>query len=301
MPAPSTQWKCTLNKVDDKGQVAGPLAEPLTVGKKFALECEGAPVALDRDHVSLILPKEQKYALKILETRGLGETSGKFIAVSYTAAEVKLKNPVLTDGSTSVGLGSIEFAVQSVIKPETNPEMKPYPPWAPEQMGLPAYVWVFIGMMLAIGAWALTKALRQSMQRKRLLAELAKHGTALSPYNQFNKELRQLSRKFPVTTEARWSPELAASYMAELNQSFRWFLARELVVPAFEFRPAKVARELTKIDANLYKEIGRDLALALSEIDKSLAAKAKVSAEDAQQLTELCRRLTDRISKARSA
>lgn len=283
------QWKCQVVKSSEPD---------LTVGARFDLECGGASASLNKDGLSLELPKAAKYALRLLETKELTDTHATFAATSHVAGQIKLPNPVLTDGKVRVGLGEIQINVASVVKQEEGQEPKPYPPWAAEAMGLPLFVWVFVGVLIAVAAWGVFMAVRQSLARKRLLKELETHGTALSPYNQFNKELRALMRHYPMGINVKWSPELALQYCKELNQSFRWFLSRELIVPAFDFKPQKIVKELKKADRSLHRAVGKELRLALREIDKALSASGKVSADDAQQLTELCRKLADVISKS---
>jgi hypothetical protein len=286
------QWKCQVVKSSEPD---------LTVGARFDLECGGASASLNKDGLSLELPKAAKYALRLLETKEFTDTHATFVATSHVAGQIKLPNPILTDGKIRVGLGEIQLDVVSVVKQEEGQEPKPYPPWQAETMGLPLFVWVFVGVLIAVAAWGVFMAVRQNLARKRLLKELETHGTALSPYNQFNKELRALTRHYPMGNNVAWSPELALQYCKELNQSFRWFLSRELIVPAFDFKPQKVVKELKKTDRALYRAVGKELRLALREIDKALSASGKVSADDAQQLTDLCRKLADAISKSMAA
>ncbi len=51
-------------------------------------------------------------------------------------------------------------------------------------------------------------------------------------------------------------------------------------------------------DRDRYKDVQRDLGLALSEIEKALATKDAPPPEDLQQLSELCRGLAERINRA---
>lgn len=293
---PETQWSCHISRWNEQGGPAGELDSELTVGQKFHLGCEGPSVDLKKDTLRLELTAATPYALRILETRSLTPSQADFIAATYLVGDVELKDPILTDGNRRVNLGTIQFKSASVITPQNNPENKPFPPWAPVAMGLPLYVWIAIAVLLLIAGSAATVAVRRSLQRRRLLAMLAKNATALSPFNQFNKDLRRLGRQFPAARE--WSPETTAQYISELDRGFRWYLARELVIPALDSRPRSLVREVRKVDRTLHKEVRRELQLALTELEKALAAQQKVSSEDAQQLSELCRSLADRIAKS---
>lgn len=301
MPStPDAKWVCRMSGLDEKGQLTGDLKEPITVGKKFHLACEGEPVTLNGSALFLELPKELKYSLRLLETRSLTETRAEFIATTWMTGQIDLKNPVLTDGMKRVDLGELSLRSESVLDPQTNPEGKPYGPWSPQHMAYPLYVWIALIAIFALAALIFYLGLRKSMRRKRLLAELEKHATALSPYNHFNKELRKLGRQSTLESNGADDGEGARQYFVDLDRSFRWFLARELIVPALDSSPREVVREVLKVDKGLHKEIKRDLHMALTELDKALRSSKKLSSEDAQQLAELCRGLADKVARARS-
>lgn len=301
--APDVQWSCKPSALSADGKPAGDISESLTVGQKFLLACEGPSVKLEASRLHLELPKEHKYVLRILQTKSLNETSAEFIATTYVApgGELKFKNPVMSDGEKRVGMGDFAIPVQSVIKQEENPERKPFGPWSPTKIDWPASVYIAIAVLCVAVGTVIGLAIARSIERKRLLALLEKNAIALSPYNQFNKDLRQLNRQFTGLGTKKWGPETAREYIRDLNQSFRWFLTRELVIPALEARPARVLNQVSKVDKKLHKEVRKDLFVALNELKSALEAEQAASAEDAQQLSELCRTLADRVARARSA
>lgn len=297
---PDVQWSCETSQIDPKtGQATEQPTGQLTVGQKFLLTCEGPPVQLNAQKLTMELPKELKYALRLLQTKSLGETKAEFVATTYMVGDMKFQNPVLTDGTKRVGLGQFELNTATVIDPAKNPEGKPYGPWTPVQIDWPVVVWVSFGILAVAIGTVIGLAVRRSIERKRLLAQLEKHATALSPYNQFNKDLRKLNRQ--LTATKTWTSEASGQFFNELNESFRWYLARELIVPAIDSGPSWILRSIRKADPELYKNVKKDLYLALVELQKAMDAKQAASPEDAQQLSELCRVLADRITKARSA
>jgi hypothetical protein len=213
------------------------------------------------------------------------------------SGDLKLKASVLTDGVHHLPLGEIDLQVASVITPENNPEKKPAPPWGAIQLAWPLYVWVFIVALLGAFAVLCTLIVRKSLLRRRFLAELKTHETALSPYDQFNKDLRRLTRDVP-SDQAQWTLTRSQTFFVELNQSFRWYLARVLEFPVMTSRPSQVASAIQDFDKDLYKSMRRDLVLGLNEIGKAISAKSAPSLADVQQLSDLCRGLADRVQAA---
>ena len=281
-----THWNCEPSLMDSRGQPAGAITEQtaLTVGDKFLLTCQGPIVDLDRDHLALELPKQAKYALRIMETRALTADHAEFIATSWIAAPVEFKQLYLSDGKNKVDIGPLAIAMKSVIPKDKQAEPKPFDPWGPLRLGLPIYVWITIAIVVAlIGLWA-AYLIGKMLKRKRFLSLLNKNQIALTPYNQFNKDLRRFARQ-PLTASA---PE---SFAKELSEAFRWYLARELFVPAVGASTTFLLRDMARRHESLYKKVSRDLGLALREIDQAKELKP----EDVHQLIELCRSLADRI------
>lgn len=301
--AVDAQWACKTFALDERGQAAGELRNPLTVGDKFLLVCEGqagqSPVALSADKLSLLLPKEARYMLRLFETRELKDSRGEFVATAWQAGEIKLTNPVLSDGSKRIGLGPIEINVSTVIDPGKNPEGKPYPPWGPLTMPWPSYVWYSLALAILFIGLAIWSQVNRLIRRKRLLRLLESAPIAMKPYFQFNKDLRRLGRELP-STDAGWEPESAKSYLRELDQALRWYLARELILPVFDRRPAEIARDLYRLDKTLHGVVRRDLLIALREIERASGQK-RVSVTDAQQIMDLSRAVADRIHDAKEA
>jgi len=302
VPAPQAdvQWNCKTFAMDDKGQAAGALPADLTVGSKFLVSCEGPNVSLKKDQLSLEVPKEQKYQLKILQPRELSETRGEFVATSWAPGLVKLANPVLTDGSVRVGLGPFQFNVASVIDKKNNPEAKAFAPWSPMHMALPTWLYLSVGILLAAGVAVIALSLRRVLRRKALLRLLEQHPITLSPYHQFNKELRLLVRTLP-SRDSDWSVDAARNYFQELDDALKWFLARELILSAFNRRPYEILSELKRSHPTLYSETRRDFAIAFLELEKAQGSaaqpSARVAVQDAHQIAELARTLADKIKK----
>jgi hypothetical protein len=195
-------------------------------------------------------------------------------------------------------MGDQELNVASVINPQENPEGKPYGPLAPFTLPWPIWVWLIVAGFAALISLALWIPVRRSMKRKKLLSMLEKNAIATSPFNHFNKELRRLVRLVPTTTSQPWHEGDARTFFRELDSAFRWFLTRELVIAANDASPAKVVADVKKANRAVWSAHRKDLRLVLDELKKTQNGRPAI--EDAVQLSELCRTLSDHIVKMKA-
>lgn len=285
------QWTCKLSKREGNGKEQKIGAEltpenPVTVGEKFQMTCEGGSVDLQRDHLSLELPQEAKYVLRILKTIDVKPTSAEFLATTWSGEAVEFKHLYLTDGAKRVDLGPLKIEVKSVIPAEKAQEAKPYDPYAPVLLNLPLTVYLVIAVVLGvIGTWA-AWLVGKYLRKKRLKSLIEKNAITMSAFNFFNKELRRLTRQGATDSK---------QYVTELHDAFRWYLTREFFISAINAKPKQILRDIQKKDPTTFKLVKRDLMLALTELEKALAEKQDLSDADIQQLTDLCRSLADRI------
>lgn len=322
---PDVQWNCKVEKFGSDGTPAGELAAKITVGEKFFLSCDGPTAHLEKNSLSLEVPKEMQYMLRLLDARSVGETSAQFVATTYMVGDFDFKNPILTDGKTRVGLGQFSLHSVTVITKEKNPENKPYGPWSAQAVTWPAAIWLILAALCAVIVLMISLALRRSARLKKLRVWLGLNQSALTPYNQLNRDLRMLSRKIPAGREFRASE--SEEYFAELERSFRFYLTRELDIYAVDAKSSVLLRDLKRVHPQLFKEHHRRIGFIFKEIaalqkmagrentklNKSTEASlvmstgaassradAKVktgSIADAQQLTETCRKLADLIDR----
>ena len=298
--AAPVEWKCALNGLDGDGKSTGAAPEGLTVGSKFLLSCEGPPAPLDKAKLALVVAKQDRYLLRLLETRSLTDTRGEFVATSWASGQITFPGPILSDGATRVNLGEIKLSVASVLDPQKNPEMKPFPPWGPVALAWPAWVWLAIALFAAAMVALISWRLKRSLRRKRLLQLLEKNPIVGEPYHHFNKELRRLTRQVPVESGA-WSLKDKGQYLHEIDQALRWYLARELVLPAFDRSTSEMARDLKDLDKSLHGRLKRDFTVAFTELESAIRRPERVNVEDAHQITELARTLADRVRESAAA
>ena len=285
------QWQCRTE-----------VGETLTVGDLFKLTCQGEPVQLVQEKLSLRRPKEFPYALKILKVDALTETSVELTATTYVAGEqaTEIAGYAITDGTNVVEFAKFNLATKTVIDQEQNPEGKPFPAIGPMSAAYPLWIWIVMALAFALIAGLLVRIYRLSQQRKQFLRELAERSTALAPYHQFQKDLRQITRDLPVTHLGRWNAELAEQMIDRLDLAFRWFLAREFKVPALKWSHALVHREIRKIDRRLYRQTEQHLTVADRELRRAKKSASRMSIHDFQQLLEIVRKGADVIHLQRN-
>lgn len=295
----NAQWKCELQGLSAEGKSEA-LPESLTVGTKLLMTCDGPPAKLNAEKLKIVLDPKGLPPFKIIDVRELKETGASLVVAPWLVGEAKLKNPTLTDESVTVGLGDLNLTIASVIDPAKNPENKPFPPLNPMTLAWPLWLWLFVGALVLGVVYGVGLLVRQSLRRKQLLALLEKNAVALSPLNHFNKELRRLMRQIPQGATA-WEAKTSQEFFSSLETEFRWFLARELVVPSVDGSTSLILKSIKKSDRDLYKNVSKDLRVVLTELGKASRLTTSLSSQDAIQLVDLSRNLADRIAKERNA
>ena len=312
-PAPPPQtnpvWNCEALELKPGGEPGAVLAAPITVGQKFLLNCAGPEVAFDASKAQLQLPKQGELALRLLEARALDANHGAFVATTYQVGEWKLEGASLVDGKRAIALSMPKMRVASVIKKEENPEMKPYPPPPPGSLAYPAWVWLGFAGAAAVAAAIAGFALAKSAARRRFAALLASRPAVGSPYATFNKEMRSLGRRHPIDERKPWSPDVAREFAIELDQTFRWYLARTFGAPFVQSNEAKrrpsisralkaVARRERSSGRVVGRERRRAIARACSELERALAPGSAITMTDGSQLAQLCRKTADALENS---
>ena len=230
----------------------------------------------------------------------------------YLPGKHSLSQVILTDGSYRYGFEPLGLVFDSVLE---SSQARAYGPVAPQSIALPLWLWLLaLGLVLGVLFPGIQK-IRRRLQRRRILSELSKYSTALSPQNQFHKEVRELMGKTPL--DSQLSRDQVGEFVGTLNKCFRRFLFREFQVPALEWSSKAVMKELrsrygknlpggnlgpgpatgTSLVAGKNTSInggintGLDtLQLNLRELDGALARVEEVDSMGCQQLLEMSRK-----------
>lgn len=260
------QWNCeTLNLPSDG----------LTVGSVFELKCAGASVSgLSVQSLGIELAKPDRYRLKVLSSKSATESGVHLLVTSYQAGENKLENVVLTDGLVRISLKGIQFDVRSVLNPmEQDP--KPFPPLPPVGLMWPTEVIVLIASLCITLLLAALRAIHLRRKRTEFKTWLEGSRTPLSPFDQFNKELRRLSKERNPSTQ-----------VSELEKVTREFLARELRMPLLSAKPKEIAKAVSDGDRRISAKILPLAVRLFGEFDRLHEALEKKTVDETEALAK---------------
>ena len=306
--------QCQLNHLEAKDlapdqapnqapDLAGPAlgTAPLSVGEKFLLACQGPEAELNPATLSLELPKEQQYDLKLLKNLGVDSHKASFVATSYVASDkpTEFKNIFLSDGKTRIALDGVSFTVKSVITQQNNPKHEAFGPQGLFGIAYPLWFWLSFACLLGYFLALAIEKIFLRFQRKKFFKLLSNHRPAISAYHQLSKELRQLTRE--QLGKQSFEAVNAAQLLRDLDQSVRWYLSRTFEFSCFDIRPIEILQKLKKQNLELEKKVGHSLLRVLIEIERLKVragnVKYTIKYEDAAQLIEMLRLVAEDIHK----
>ncbi len=289
-------WSCQVER-DPQLQFEG--KQGLTVGEIFTLKCQGEPAAFEKKEWQFELQKGFEYGLKLLEVKSYQPDFAELKVTTYKAGGLQFGHLVLTDGVHRQEIKDLKFAVESVVEPpKNNQPPQPYGPVSPMLISLPMWFWIIIAALAAVVVGWLIRRIVRSVQRKRVARELSKHQTALTPYNQFNKDLRSLMREYIFNDKINWPQSRVKEFVSLLNRYYRVFILREFSVPALEWSSGAVVRDIkSRRRKKLQKQTIGSLNLTLREFDKAIERIEKVDMTDCQQLLEITRKSAQSIAR----
>lgn len=294
-PPPLPAWNCRVQKDNNDGAAE---LDALYVGDKYLLRCEG-PFVDGIDGSLKLRPKEDvdAYAISILEFRTT-ENDGIWATVtSYKPGTHKLSRFELVKGDKVIPIEGGELQVKSVLQelpPEqmNNPEAMKMKMLGPFMLSMPWWYWALWAAAIATVFVIAARFIWRKLQRKKILENLARQATALTPYNQFNKEIREQMRKYTSTVE---TDDFGPIYMKDLDKSFRMYLLRELLVPANEWGTGAVMRDIKGRHKKIYKNLGPQVRRTLVEFDRARRDPNAVTFEDCEQMRDMSRRAVDGV------
>ena len=286
-------WQCDLKSMDQDG--------PLNVGSKMEMSCRGDFIDLpqmDRVKIEFDESKNQ-YMLQLLNIKTFDYKNAQFVVTSYQAGKHSPVNFVVTDKVKGFRVEGMEWTIESVLDPTKKQE--PYPSWGPFGMKMPMWFWGAILFIVLLFGYFLFRKAKQFFERRRLVEKLYTHGTALTPFNQFNKDLRFLVRGYQNKSfDEKYAKEFSqSSYVEQLEKLFRQFLMRELLVPTFDWSDSQILKEIKRCHRKIYQNIGPDIIRALKELERARNSGENLENSDRDQLTNMCRKIGEDIFQLR--
>lgn len=286
-------WTCVFQESTDPGAAK---LETWTVGNKYLLSCSGPLVPeLDKEKIKFFFADpSQEYALHPLQTVVLNPQQAQLVVTGYKPGDYKLENLLVTDGTHGFRIEKLEWKIGSVLEgdPQQQQQQQPIPPFGPFTLGFPWWYYGAWALLALLVVFVLGRKIRRYFMRKKLIESLAAHATALSPYNQLNKDIRILVRATPFDQR-----ETLPDFVAKMEELFRLFLVRRLTIPALQWSDREIIGDLRKRHREVFDDTAVDMRKLFSEYRKAKGAPDKLSRLDAEQLLEMSRRVAEKIEQ----
>jgi len=284
-------WSCQIQNTPKEAE--------WTVGELIDFHCAGPTVALESSELQFKHPPKGEYELKILSVDKQSDNQLELTVTSYNAGKHNLDKVVLTDkGKELFKIEPLILPVKSVIE---QPDAKPFGPIAALKMSYPPWTWISILIILLLAVFFALFRLRRRSQMRKVLEALKEHNTALGAFNQFNKDIRLLSRDYVFDKKGGWSKEQKEKYLENLEQIFRMYMLREFIVPALDWNDRLLIKTISKQDKKYFKNYGPEMKKFLAEINRAQSDQDKIQVHDCKQLTQMAQKITQIVWKVRRA
>lgn len=241
-----------------------------TVGHVLKMHCQWPADFSLTPPVSIKPLKEAPFRLVILRTVSLKPGEGVFEVTGYQPGQYQ--TPLTLWGKDSSLSASLQWNIDSVLKPGT---VKPYPPYGPWLVKAPYPLWWGLGFLVFLMlAWGIGKGI-QKYRRKKWLHTLAFRTGGKDPLFVLTRELNRLTR--------RGSDLSPREGMEQLKIHFTDFLENKGADPLRDLSFRKILRQVKKFEGISPLQKKRILEF-LSELEKSVSVSEHISPADLNRL-----------------
>ncbi|WII70548.1 hypothetical protein QJS83_08770 [Bdellovibrio sp. 22V] len=274
----------------------------LTVGREFLLVCDGEfPKDLAQEKLHFILKPEEKYQIHLLGFEFRSPTTADLKVTAYKAGNFQYPDLQLSDGTTTLALGPVQYQVQSVLPPpnpgEPPTKQEPFGPIGPAEIGVPMLYWAILAGVIGLFVLLCVSKIYRIVQRRNMLERLKEHDSALTPLNQFHQSLRRLQRQNKVFFGVPAAQEEVQEVLQETNKMLRLYLTRKYRLPAMEWSDRLILKDIKKYHHSVYVEYGDELRKLLNEYHRGFQDKDQVKEQDVLNLTKHCRILLEKMER----
>lgn len=286
---PDATWTCESIKQQKE------LTE-LQVGDLFKIKCngEGLSESLNKPLKIIFAEEKDNHSLKVIDTEVAEFNNVQLVVTGYRAGPFK-HSFFITDGQKNIQVDGLNWQITSVL-PKNQP---PPPPFGGILVGLsyPLWMWITLAIVVSVIIGLFVRSVQKVRQRRQLMSRLREYSTALSPFNQFNKDLRLILRKVSYAgTSDEYSIEQA---LTEIDNEFKLYLVRELKVPAIEWTIRQVISELKSRHRKIFDQAGLDIRNTLYELRGALRSSKDISWSDCEQLAKMTRNAASKVNKVK--
>lgn len=270
-----------------------PPDKPITVGDPFVLICDGeigeSPLKANTQFIFEV--DESKYILHVLGVKESSQKNVKLLVTSYKPGDYKNQSLKLSDGVTTVITQGVSWKVNSILNPNEK-DPKPFMSEGPFLIHYPLWFWLALSVVVAFFIGVFGFFLYRRSQQKRLKAELESFTTMLTPFGQFSRDMRAIARRMD---HLQLDATEVSALVQKLNDDFRYYLIRELKIPAHKYSDAQILRAIKADHRNLYDSNRSDIRRVLSEFHKANQDKQNIRSKDCEDLFFLSRTVAEKI------
>lgn len=286
-PTPAAPvWTCQFSE-------AGQPLTDLTAGSKFTMKCHGdIPVEWTKDPLKLAFAKEEEnYTLAILEVKALESQDAELLVTGYKAGKHNPEYVRVLQGDKGFETAKPQWEIKTVLKKNEQPQ--PYPSFGPYSVSFPIWILIAGALTLAAVIWACVRFIRRTTQRRRMLEDLKRHATALSPLHQFYRDSRNLRRRLHNVKTADELKTLSE----DLDREFRLYVLRQFQIPTLDWSNGAILRDLRKRHRKVYNHAADPLKKTLRELLK-LRAQNNVLMKDLEQMHTMSLDTAEKLDSA---
>lgn len=223
-------------------QVSGLKDQQITVGRHVFLQCTGDwQKEFQFPQAKIVLAESSKFSAKVFKAEARSASQFDVDLVFYSAGEFVFPDLTISDGTIDLHLGEQKFLVETVLeKVQADKKPEPFGPYFPLKISWPtSYLIVLLALiatLVALVVWNIRKRYRY----RQLMAKLNDYQSSIEPDMQFYRSIRRA--------------ETSGYQTADLDKSFRLYVARRYNVPAFDLRNPSLLRFFKKNNPWLKKE-----------------------------------------------
>ena len=268
------KWQCRFKN----------LHEPITVGQKLLMVCEGEPKINFKEPIHIqFLDNKHNYSLYVLKTLN---KEGNFLALEVTSYRTgELKNPfIITDGEQGFVIEDFSFHVQSVLKSEKQ-QAKAYGPFGPFKPPLPLWYLTTMGISFFCFLVCILIFVNRLLKRKKHIQNILNRKTYLNPAKSFIIGLRKQKNDWTQTDR-------------HLEKLFKIFLEDHFFIPAIDKSDAQIMKLLKKYHYSVYKREGQNIRRLLNEF--SFLKQKNVDKKTLLELKKLCQKMVFALDNKRT-
>ena len=280
---------CTVEKI------LHPEDASVTVGERFALDCQGEMGALDAGKAELRLEPADKYKLKLLRTQSEGAAKVRLEVLSDQVGKHDFKSLSFFTGSQSLPITGLSFEVKSVQDPQA-PVTEPYGPLGPLMISVPWYHWMALLMFISLLGLSITLFIFRRVERRRLMREILQTASSAQPDDELFQKLRGFQRNwdFIVSPSSPVTLENSKEAVGALLTVYQLYLSRQFNLPASRWPLRTTLRVLKSENKDLSSDDYQGIRKVLLELDRSQSAV--LHARDLTQFMEWIRESVSQIS-----